>query len=337
MAIPVRDSVRKMALISEQLYNTLQSNAQKDRLTETPAFSKMRSLDSEIKNILEDPKLSTSQKLERYTTALKEFMLFSKVAPEVHGTVEPALLTQVQELQAAAQQQMPPPPPPPPQVPAAQVPPQVPAAQVPAAEPDEDAAAAAAVPPPQPPPKQPLAPEAAAAPPATTEFRTPPQDQKAATPKRESPWTAIAKNIFQAPKLKVKSDQLTDKDIIGALSQERKVYAQNLLNIINKYPGRIGYNSTTGEMELDGKAVPNSKFMNILQFVTGKKVAQEQPAGVGRFLSMLQTLKEPLDQAIPNKTIRAAAAPGVPLQEGSGRHRKRKAMIPMRVLRWVPY
>jgi len=91
MAIPVQDSTRRMALISEQLYENLKAESQKQRLTETPTFTKARTLDTEIKTILENPAMSSLEKFQRYGNALKEFTLFSNIAPETNQSAGPLL------------------------------------------------------------------------------------------------------------------------------------------------------------------------------------------------------------------------------------------------------
>lgn len=88
MAQKVESKGHKYALISEELYKNLRKANQKTDLTESPEFLKMRNLDEEISQILENKYLPDSMKAQMYSQAVAAFGEFRQRAPETRKEKE---------------------------------------------------------------------------------------------------------------------------------------------------------------------------------------------------------------------------------------------------------
>lgn len=322
MALPIQDSVRRMALISEQLYENLKANAQKQRLTESPEFTKARVLDNDISAILQNPQLSAYDKYQRYANALKEFTLFHTLAraqqeepPTTTTGVESLLQTLI-----STQQQQQPVTAPLPAAPVAKIMPPLPFKPPPPLEPavfDFEADG-----------NQQQLQEA---------FSTPthsPTEIAAPAALAPVPVAATASSVIQA-KTAEQTDVLQPKDIIEAFSGKKKDHVENMMGIFAKYPDKFDYNKTTGELQLSGKPVKGAELLPILGYVTSSKKGADVPEGTARFLHQLQLVKDDLRPVIPNAAIRAAAVPVFRSSFlGTGKKLKQSKL---RVIRWEPY
>lgn len=342
MAMPIQDSVRRMALISEQLYENLKANAQKQRLTESPEFTKARSLDKDISAILQNPRLSAYDKYQRYANTLKEFTLFHNLARAKQQQEEPtaasgteSLLQTLISMQQQQQQQNKQP------VAATPVKAQLPRAAAPVEDDDE---MSPPLPQRPPPPLEPLvlagADDQQQQQPQQLqfqdEFSTPSHSPTEMAPPASVAAPSLAAAAQAAMEEPEPANALELRDIIETFTGKKKENVENLMGIISKYPDKFSYDKTTGQLVLSGKPVPKAELLPILDYVTApKKRAGDIPEGTGRFLHQLQLIKDDLRPAIPSTTIRAAATP-VFRSSFLGQGKKMK-QSKLRVIRWEPY
>ena len=75
---------RKFALLTEQMYKSLK-DAQKTReLTESGEFQAVKSLDEQLAQVLSNPTLTPSRKVQEYSLILKQFQDSREKAPEIN-------------------------------------------------------------------------------------------------------------------------------------------------------------------------------------------------------------------------------------------------------------
>ena len=83
MAQNIERGGHKYAVISEELYKNMRRANQKSELTESPEFHKVRKLDEQIAEILENKYLPDSMKAQMYSEAVAAFGEFRQRAPEI--------------------------------------------------------------------------------------------------------------------------------------------------------------------------------------------------------------------------------------------------------------
>lgn len=89
MGTPIKSRAgHKYVLVEESTYKALKDKLQSSELKQSPEFTRLKTMDSKIQEILEDKSIPNDIKAKLYAAALAEFLDLRERAPELQKAVE---------------------------------------------------------------------------------------------------------------------------------------------------------------------------------------------------------------------------------------------------------
>lgn len=313
---------RRFTLLTEELYKSLKDREKTVNLTDSPEFSRIKSLEDELNNVLKNQTLDPERKAQMYALLLRKFQSLKSKAPETGNLNREekypttVLMSETKNLPAATE----------PKTPAQHVavraeeraaltPPQdqlqlrpVMLKQSPLE--DEGEAEARA-----------LAEEEAAA-----AARAKAEEEEARLYDTENIENPIVASASAAPS-PIKFDKMIT-------NKERLDNAREIFDEIKRNPDKfvMDFDPETRAMSFFGHRRPLTSVDEILNYVTKKRLPEIKPHGVMQFLESYGQGNFPL-HLIRNKKLRAIAQAASQVS-GKGRVKKRKMVKTIKWSKW---
>jgi len=261
---------RKLALISQQMLEALRNQNQNTKFLESHDYKKVKSLDQQIEAVLQDRLLSTGAKAAKYRDLSTKFLHYYEKAPETSKMTEDVVPGELDIHHPHVNL--------------------LPLAQEMDVEEE--------------------------GPDAFQDFASPPRAQAAVMPPKSVLKPAILKldetggseqdmeEMFVEP-----AAGLDAADIMKSVQGSRKEKVSKLLDAMQQTPGKLSWNPVSGEMIVEGRNIPNSSIIALLDYVSGRKPAAKRPASLDLFLHGLSQVSADLS-AIPNKELKQTVESG---------------------------